>query len=176
MNKSRNTTTVRTTGIVSLLLVVCALCASLLLAGCGSKVVTPSSPTAPVARKQVVTKGTQVARTAMSQLGARYRLGGTTPRGFDCSGLIWWAYRQHGINVPRLTEDQATAGFAVKTAKPGDILVFLTKRGRSGLHTALYTGDGNFVHSPNSGKQVRMDNLGQDYWKNRLIRIRRIVK
>ena len=60
--------------------------------------------------------------------------------------------------------------------RPGDILVFDTNRGRTGLHTALYTGNGRFVHSPTSGKRVREDSLAQEYWKKRLIRIRRIVR
>ena len=118
-------------------------------------------------------------QTARSQIGAHYRLGGTTPKGFDCSGLIWWAYRQHGINVPRVTDAQAKAGYGVGRGiamRPGDILVFDTNRGRTGLHTALYTGNGRFVHSPTSGKRVREDSLAQEYWKKRLIRIRRIVR
>ncbi len=153
-----------------------ALCLAVLLAGCGPTIIGVPDWSSGGSRDSGL--GVRVAQTARSQIGVRYRLGGTTPRGFDCSGLIWWAYRQHGINVPRVTEDQANAGFGVSRGamRAGDILVFRTRQGRTGLHTALYTGRGNFVHSPSSGKKIREDNLSQEYWKRRLIRIRRIVR
>ena len=80
---------------------------------------------------------------------------------------------------PKGSNAQAKAGYGVGRGiamRPGDILVFDTNRGRTGLHTALYTGNGRFVHSPTSGKRVREDSLAQEYWKKRLIRIRRIVR
>ena len=152
------------------------LCLALLLSGCGTTYISAPDYGG---RYDTSSLGARVAQTARSQIGAHYRLGGTTPKGFDCSGLIWWAYRQHGINVPRVTDAQAKAGYGVGRGiamRPGDILVFDTNRGRTGLHTALYTGNGRFVHSPTSGKRVREDSLAQEYWKKRLIRIRRIVR
>ena len=60
-----------------------------------------------------------IVRTASSQEGKQYRMGGASPsRGFDCSGLIWWAYRQNGLKVPRVTVDQARAGYAVPKSAP----------------------------------------------------------
>ncbi len=150
-------------------------CLALLLSGCGTTYITaPDYGT----QYDMSSLGARVSQTARSQVGAHYRAGGTTPRGFDCSGLIWWAYRQHGINVPRVTKAQAKAGINVgrSSMRPGDILVFDTNRGRTGLHTGLYTGNGRFVHSPTSGKRVREDSLTQEYWKTRLIRIRRVVR
>lgn len=152
-------------------------CLAVLLSGCGRKHITAAGLEGGGA--QEASLGARVAQTARSQVGAHYRLGGTTPRGFDCSGLIWWAYRQHGINVPRVNDAQARAGRAVGRGaplRPGDILVFDTKRGRTGLHTGLYTGGGRFVHSPTSGKRVREDALEQEYWKKRLVRVRRVVR
>ncbi len=119
--------------------------------------------------------GAAVVRTAQTQLGKFYRYGGTSPRtGFDCSGLIWWAYRQHGLKVPRLAADQAKAGSAVSRSalRPGDILVFRTPN----PHTALYVGGGKFIHSPSSGKRVRHDEMKNPYWSKRLVRIRRVVR
>ena len=135
------------------------LCLALLLSGCGTTYISAPDYGG---RYDTSSLGARVAQTARSQIGAHYRLGGTTPKGFDCSGLIWWAYRQHGINVPRVTDAQAKAGYGVGRGiamRPGDILVF-----------------GRFVHSPTSGKRVREDSLAQEYWKKRLIRIRRIVR
>lgn len=155
---------------------VLALCAVVFLAGCAPTIIGVPDWSPGGSRDSSL--GARVAQTARSQIGVRYRLGGTTPRGFDCSGLIWWAYRQHGINVPRVTNDQANAGFGVSRGamRPGDILVFRTRQGRTGLHTALYTGGSNFVHSPSSGKRIREDNLVQEYWNRRLIKIRRVVR
>lgn len=151
-------------------------CLALLLGGCGTTyIVAPNYG----AGYDTSSLGARVAQTARSQIGIHYRLGGTTPsKGFDCSGLIWWAYRQNGVNVPRVTDAQAKAGIEVggNPMRPGDILVFDTNRGRTGLHTGLYTGNGRFVHSPTSGKLVREDTLRQEYWRTRLIRIRRVVR
>ena len=118
-----------------------------------------------------------IVRTASSQEGKQYRMGGASPsRGFDCSGLIWWAYRQNGLKVPRVTVDQARAGYAVpkSSPRPGDIMVFRTSSGPRGLHTGIYAGNNTFIHSPSRGKTVRRENM-QPYWGNRLIAVRRIV-
>lgn len=118
-----------------------------------------------------------IVRTASSQEGKRYRMGGASPyRGFDCSGLIWWAYRQNGLKVPRVTVDQARAGYAVpkNSPRPGDIMVFRTSGGPRGLHTGIYAGNNTFIHSPSRGKTVRRENM-EPYWGNRLIAVRRIV-
>ena len=121
-------------------------------------------------------KGTVVG-TACSQIGKRYKSGGASPhKGFDCSGLVWWSYRQHGISVPRITVDQARAGKSVhkKHARAGDIVVFKTGNSPNGLHTGIYCGKGKFVHSPSSGKKVCMEKLDGGWWGKRLVAIRRI--
>ena len=145
------------------------LCLALLLSGCGTTYISAPDYGG---RYDTSSLGARVAQTARSQIGAHYRLGGTTPKGFDCSGLIWWAYRQSYTMEEKILKVLAEKG----AMRPGDILVFDTNRGRTGLHTALYTGNGRFVHSPTSGKRVREDSLAQEYWKKRLIRIRRIVR
>ena len=106
-----------------------------------------------------------IVRTASSQEGKQYRMGGA-----------WWAYRQNGLKVPRVTVDQARAGYAVpkSSPRPGDIMVFRTSSGPRGLHTGIYAGNNTFIHSPSRGKTVRRENM-QPYWGNRLIAVRRIV-
>lgn len=119
-----------------------------------------------------------VTATAYAQIGKNYRMGGDSPqKGFDCSGLIWWAYRQHGVAVPRITKDQATAGAQVAPSQlvVGDILVFRTRTGPYGLHTGLYSGKGQFIHSPRKGQKVREEQLADDQWKNTLIAVRRVL-
>lgn len=121
--------------------------------------------------------GNAVVAKARTQIGKPYKYGGTTPKtGFDCSGLIQWSYKQCGVNVPRNTKDQAKAGTAVKKSqlRAGDIIVFRISA-RSGLHTAMYTGNGKFIHSPSTGKRIREDNLSTDYWARRYVSARRIL-
>lgn len=149
------------------------LLALLLLGGCGffGQKTADSGP-API-------KAHKVVRTAYSQMGKQYRSGGASPqKGFDCSGLIWWAYRQHGVKVPRITTDQARAGQPVPKARPraGDIVVFRTGNSPRGLHTGIYAGGGSFIHSPRKGERVRMESLNIPYWKSKLIAVRRVVR
>lgn len=142
------------------------------LSGCGlNRFVGLSDP---FGSSGVVLSSHKIVRTAQTQIGARYRFGGSSPSaGFDCSGLIWWSFRQNGIKVPRVTTDQAAMGKRVSTPQPGDVLVFRISRSGTGLHTALYAGNGQFVHSPSSGKRVCMESLSDSYWGPRLIGIRR---
>ncbi len=140
------------------------------LTGCAFKNIHRSH----VKREAIIDK---VIKTAQSQVGVCYVSGGTTPRGFDCSGLIWWAYKKHGIDIPRLSEHQAKAGISIKkhAVKPGDIIVFKTYRGRTGLHTGMYIGNGQFIHSSTKGKRVRHDHMENKYWKKKFFVIRRII-
>ncbi len=149
---------------IFLMLILC-----LFLAACGTKNVSSKKGSA---------KGYAISKTAQSQIGKKYTFGGTTPqKGFDCSGLIQWAYKKHGIKVPRVTKDQAKAGKRVHSskAKPGDIVVFRSKYTSSGYHTALYIGNDKFVHSPKSGAKVRVESFNS-YWKPKIASVRRIVR
>lgn len=155
----------------SFLAVLCAiLFMALFLSGCGTKGLKPSQSGQEISPDL----GNKVTQTAIRQSGTRYKWGGDTPRGFDCSGLVWWSYKQYGIKVPRVTQDQASFGRKVnlKQARPGDILIFQIS---SGLHTALYAGKGEFVHSPASGKHVRKDKVNTKYWRSRLKGVRRVT-
>ncbi|MEE8540960.1 MAG: C40 family peptidase, partial [Desulfobacterales bacterium] len=67
--------------------------------------------------------GHLLVRTAQQQIGSPYLWGGNAPeRGFDCSGLVWWVYRRHGIGIPRVTHEQKRAGRGVKSFRPGDLV------------------------------------------------------
>lgn len=148
-----------------------ALMGAMLMVGCGLKSVGGDGEPGSAKAKKVVS-------TAYSQMGKRYRLGGKSPReGFDCSGLIWWAYKKNGVKVPRVTKDQARAGMAVPKhrVRPGDIVVFNTRQGPQGLHTGLYAGANTFIHSPRKGERVRMESLNIPYWQNKLTGVRRIL-
>lgn len=99
-------------------------------------------------------------RAALGQRGVPYVWGGTTPDGFDCSGLTQWAYRQAGLELPRLAQDQDTAGFQVAQSQlqPGDLAVW------SG-HVAMYIGNGQLVEAgdPVQVSALRTTNLNQTF-------------
>ena len=112
---------------------------------------------------------------ATAQVGAPYRYGGSSPRGFDCSGLVYYSYRKAGIDVPRTTSAQLRAvnRVALSQLNPGDLLFF--KLGRQPVsHVAIYTGNGRFIHAPSSGKRVSYDSMSNPYWKTRLVAAGRI--
>ena len=108
-------------------------------------------------------------------VGKPYRFGGDAPsRGFDCSGLVQFTYRQAGLSVPSSTEQQLQASRAVSRAalRRGDLL-FFDQEGKKKSHVGIYLGDGRFVHAPSSGKQVRIDRLDSRYWRAHLSDVRR---
>jgi len=109
-------------------------------------------------------------------LGRLYRFGGSSPSGFDCSGLVHFSYQQAGAAVPRSTEQQRLASRPVKLAelRRGDLL-FFNQEGKKYGHVAIYLGDGRFVHSPSSGKSVRSDRLDSPYWRKHLSEARRLA-
>ncbi len=124
-----------------------------------------------------------VVRTALDEMGQPYVWGGTGDGngGFDCSGLIQFAYGRYGIPIPRTSAGQANAGIAIRRDQegllPGDILVF-SERGDEPTHVGLYVGEGKFIHSASKG--VRLSRLADDdtegrLWLKRWIGVRRIV-
>jgi murein DD-endopeptidase len=108
-------------------------------------------------------------------VGKPYRYGGSSPAGFDCSGLVQFSYRQAGIALPRSTDQQRSISRAVKLAdlRRGDLL-FFNQEGKKYGHLGIYLGDGKFIHAPSSGKAVRSDRLDSPYWKKHLSEARRI--
>ena len=141
---------------------------ALLLTGCGAPKQHASGPS---------NAGMKAVRCAYSQLGKKYVSGGASPKaGFDCSGLVYWAYVSNGVKVPRVTTDQARTGRAVsvQNAVPGDILVFNTGGSGTGLHTGMYAGGNSFIHSPKPGAKVRVESIATPYWKKRLVSVRHV--
>lgn len=104
----------------------------------------------------------QIAATATRYLGTRYRMGGTTPRAFDCSGFVRYVFRRHGVELPRTAREQAVVGHSVvvglDSLRVGDLLFFRTPRGRAS-HVAIYLGDGKIIHASAGSRRVRFDDL-----------------
>lgn len=126
----------------------------------------------------------RIVDTALSAMGEPYRWGGTNAdEGFDCSGLVWYAYTSQGVSLPRTSRDQARAGRPVEpevaALAAGDVLTF-AESGDAVSHVGLYIGDGRFIHSTNSGG-VRVGRLsaGGDaddrWWRDRWVGARRII-
>lgn len=103
--------------------------------------------------------GAAVVAQARRYLGVPYVWGGTNPAtGLDCSGLVQLVYRNLGIDLPRVSYDQATVGQAVPDlahAQPGDILAF----GTPADHVAIYIGHGQMIEAPHTGSQVRVSDV-----------------
>ncbi|QHF46178.1 peptidase P60 [Pseudomonas sp. S35] len=116
----------------------------------------------------------------MSLIGTRYRFGGTSEAGFDCSGFIGYLFREEaGMNLPRSTREMINVKaplVARNNLKPGDLLFFSTAgRGRVS-HAGIYLGDNQFIHSSSrrSGG-VRVDSLGDSYWSKTFIEAKRAL-
>lgn len=109
-------------------------------------------------------------RVATAMLGTPYRYGGSSPRGFDCSGLVYYVFRETGIRVPRTTRAQLRHAqpVALSQLTPGDLLFFRQRSSRVS-HVGIYIGDGWFIHAPSRGKQVSFESMQNSYWKNRLV-------
>jgi cell wall-associated NlpC family hydrolase len=120
------------------------------------------------------TIGEQVALIALSMVGTPYRYGGSTPSGFDCSGLVYYAYQSVGKSVPRTSREQIRAARRIDSGliRVGDIVYFdkLWRRG----HVGIYVGDYQFVHAPSSGQHVRVDSLTHGYYSRQSARIGRL--
>jgi hypothetical protein len=130
-----------------------------------------------------VTLADSIIATATEAMGRPYEFGGTgaNGEGFDCSGLIQYAYGKHGIVLPRRSTDQAREGAKVdrKLAqlKPGDLLTF-SNRGGPVSHVGLYVGRSRFIHSATRGVQVSTLSAEDPYgrwWYQRWVGVRRLI-
>lgn len=149
------------------LLATLALGLSLALSGCSSYKPTPEN--------QALRRG--IVLDALGQIGRPYRSGGTTPEGFDCSGLVQYVFAQAGVSVPRSSRDQHEAGDVIDLdeAEPGDLLFY--SFGRRGIdHVAVYLGDGQAVHAPATGRQVIVAPIANRWWAARFVDAVRVIR
>ncbi|MGH9068843.1 MAG: NlpC/P60 family protein [Acidimicrobiales bacterium] len=118
--------------------------------------------------------GAKVVGLARKYLGVPYVWGGTTPAGFDCSGLVQYVYAKAGINLPRTSQEQAKVGKVVPNlaqARPGDLVFFAGSDGtpQAPGHVGIYIGHGKMIDAPHTGTDVRVQSVGSP------VEIRRVL-
>ena len=123
----------------------------------------------------VSSKGQAVVELAKQYLGTPYVYGGSSPKGFDCSGFVYYIYKQFGVTLNRVAQDQMTNGTWVPTSEmmPGDIIGVKNSSGYVN-HVGIYVGGGMMIHSPQSGETVRFESVVSGNYSLRIAAVRRI--
>lgn len=166
----------RCTRATRLLLILLTAAGPLSTAGCTLSQRQPSAE-APAQEPLAPSHPSMIAsQIAVSMIGVPYRYGGSSPQGFDCSGLVYYAYVNAGVPVPRTAADQHRQSRKIppQQVRPGDLLFFDTSW-RNG-HVGIYVGDGEFVHAPSSGKRVSRASIKEGYFSKRLSKAGRLTE
>ena len=118
----------------------------------------------------------RVLEVARGMLGVPYQWGGNTPRGFDCSGLVYYAHKKAGVLVPRTAAALLNKSSPIdfEALGPGD-LVFFRLSANKISHVGIYAGNGKFLHAPSTGKGVSYARFDNPNWRDRFIRGGRFI-
>jgi cell wall-associated NlpC family hydrolase len=118
--------------------------------------------------------GPKALALAQTYLGVPYVWGGTTPKGFDCSGLVQYVYAKQGVTLPRVAEAQARVGvpIAPEQLQAGDAIFFADRTGYI-HHEGMYIGNGMFIHAPHTGDVVKISSLYDPYYASQYAGSRR---
>ncbi len=138
----------------------------------GTILMVPSSSGSPAA---AIEGQHRFVQAALQYRGVRYRYGGMSTRGMDCSGLVALVLRNYGINAPHNSKALYKLGEKVsrENLQPGDLVFFHTTR--PGIsHVGIYVGNGSFIHASSGKGRVRIDRMDQGYYRRRLVGAKRI--
>jgi len=121
--------------------------------------------------------GQEIVSYAERFLGVPYVYGGTSPSGFDCSGLVYYCYTHYGYSVNRTAASLAYNGVSVSKSslRPGDIILFTSEDGGYVGHTGIYIGGGQFIHAPHTGDVVKVSSLSDSYYTSHYWGARRVI-
>jgi cell wall-associated NlpC family hydrolase len=112
--------------------------------------------------------------------GGKYVWGGTSPKGFDCSGYVQYLYKKHGVNLPRTAWSQSKKGMPIQKdqLQKGDLLFFLTdkKRGIPVTHVGIYLGNGEFIHAASKKKGIIISPITHGHYADTFVSARRVLK
>ncbi|WP_202304333.1 NlpC/P60 family protein [Dryocola clanedunensis] len=117
----------------------------------------------------------------MNQIGKPYRWGGTSPRtGFDCSGLVYYAYKDLvKFRIPRTANEmyhlRDAAAVGRGELQSGDLVFFRTRGRGTADHVGVYVGNGKFIQSPRTGRDIQITSLSEDYWQRHYVGARRVM-
>ena len=155
----------------------------LILSSCANKKTynySSSSNTKKTYSARESTEGEKIVKTAEKYVGTKYKYGGITKKGLDCSDLIYITFQEHGMTLPRVSREQAKEGKAVYIGEltSGDLIFFGAKKGSKKItHAGIVSkSDGNqvyFLHSSSSKGVIESDLSG--YWRDKYIKARRVL-
>jgi len=158
-----------------------------LMTACGGGKATRPAPPPPTANwPKTVPDNPEAANSvlmrAISLVGTPYRYGGNTPdSGFDCSGLVYYAYKDLvKFRIPRTANEM----YHLRDASPvdrgelesGDLVFFRTQGRGTADHVGVYVGNGKFIQSPRTGQDIQITSLSEDYWQRHYVGARRVMK
>lgn len=161
---------------------------ALIIFSCGSSRKTTSKRTVKTTTTKTRTssrkssnRSNAIVATALKYKGTRYKYGGTTKKGMDCSGLVYTAFKAHQIQLPRVSYEQAKRGKKISksSVRKGDLLFFKTNKNKKrinhvGLVVTSKKGVITFIHSTTS-RGVLISSLDERYWKSAFAEARRVL-
>ncbi len=122
----------------------------------------------------------KIVKFSKTLLGTEYVYGGTTPKGFDCSGFVQYVFKNFDISLERVASSQATQGRDVSSRdlSAGDLVFFDTDGGHNSIsHVGIYIGSGQFIHaaSGSSTRKVIISDITSGYYANNFMKARRVI-
>lgn len=121
--------------------------------------------------------GNQVVEYAKKYLGYKYVAGGSSTKGFDCSGFTTYVFKHFGISLNRASKGQIKNGVAVEKSKlqAGDLVIFNNESNSAIGHVGIYIGSGKFIHAANKKEGVTITELSMSYYSKRYVGARRVI-